>query len=81
MFSSISNQKSSWERLHHRYAHKKWYLEESAKKVGFQTKQFQTSPSPLRKHDGCDVYGVFVVLVVDEDKEEEKVTNSASDEN
>lgn len=64
-----------------RYAHKKWYLEESAKKVGFQTKQFRTSPSPLRKHDGVDVYGVLCVLVVDEDKEEEKAANSANGDN
>lgn len=55
-----------------RYAHKKWYLEQSAKKVGFQTKQFQTSPSPLRKHDGVDVYGVLMVLTVEEDAEAAK---------
>ena len=48
--------------------------------ICFQTKQFQTSPSPLRKHDGVDVYGVLVVLVVDEDKEEEKVVNAASED-
>lgn len=62
-----------------RYAHKKWYLEQSAKKVGFQTKQFQTSPSPLRKHDGVDVYGVLVVLTVEEDATAAKDSAAATD--
>jgi len=59
-----------------RYAHRKWYLEQSAKKVGFRTRDFQTSPTPLRKHNGVDVYGVLVVLTVEEEEEEVKETKN-----
>ena len=46
-----------------RFAHLRWYLEQSAKDFGFETKAFQTSPL-LRKHNGQDVYGALVVLIV-----------------
>lgn len=44
-----------------RYAHKRWYLEQSAKEFGFSTKAFEESPL-RRKHDGNDVYAALVVL-------------------
>jgi len=46
-----------------RYAHKRWYLEESAKEFGFVTKAFQVSPLQ-RKHNGRDVYGCLVILTL-----------------
>jgi len=46
-----------------RFAHKKWYIESSAKEWGFTTKHFQATPSPLRYHDNMGVYGALVVLV------------------
>mmetsp|Transcript_11138 Transcript_11138/g.23480 ORF Transcript_11138/g.23480 Transcript_11138/m.23480 type:complete len:537 (+) Transcript_11138:225-1835(+) len=46
-----------------RYAHKRWYIEECARQWGFATKKFQPTATPLRQHDGMDVYGVLVVLV------------------
>ena len=44
-----------------RYAHKRWYLEQSAREFGFQTKAFQISKLQ-RKHNGYDVYGALIVL-------------------
>jgi len=45
-----------------RYAHKRWYLEESAKEFGFETRSFEVYPLQ-RKHDGRDVYNALVVLI------------------
>lgn len=47
-----------------RYAQKRWYLERSAKEMGFETKAFQATSKPLRKHNGVNVYGVLVVLAI-----------------
>ena len=57
-----------------RYAHKRWYLEQSVAEWGFVTKKFEATPSPIRKHDGMDVYGVLVVLV---GGKEEDIKNDA----
>ena len=46
-----------------RYAHKRWYLEESAKEFGFVTKAFRATPLH-RKHNGHEVYGCLVVLTI-----------------
>lgn len=45
-----------------RYAHKRWYLEQSATEWGFETKRFEPTASPLRQHNGINVFGVLVVL-------------------
>eukprot|EP00586_Coscinodiscus_wailesii_P005565 CAMPEP_0172489262 /NCGR_PEP_ID=MMETSP1066-20121228/19158_1 /TAXON_ID=671091 /ORGANISM="Coscinodiscus wailesii, Strain CCMP2513" /LENGTH=533 /DNA_ID=CAMNT_0013256985 /DNA_START=394 /DNA_END=1995 /DNA_ORIENTATION=+ len=52
-----------------RYAHKKWYLDESTKASGFATKAFQPTAVPLRQHNGANVYGVLVVLEIDKSVE------------
>eukprot|EP00537_Pseudo-nitzschia_pungens_P002873 CAMPEP_0172368908 /NCGR_PEP_ID=MMETSP1060-20121228/29636_1 /TAXON_ID=37318 /ORGANISM="Pseudo-nitzschia pungens, Strain cf. cingulata" /LENGTH=533 /DNA_ID=CAMNT_0013093649 /DNA_START=90 /DNA_END=1691 /DNA_ORIENTATION=+ len=46
-----------------RYAHKRWYLEESIQEFGFETKAFEMTPLH-RKHNGRDVYSVMVILTV-----------------
>jgi len=46
-----------------RFAHKRWYLEESVKEFGFEAKAFQTS-SLQRKHNGRNVHVALVVLTV-----------------
>jgi len=46
-----------------RYAHKRWYLEDSAREFGFVTKAFRKAPLQ-RTHNGFDVYGCLVVLTI-----------------
>lgn len=61
-----------------RYAHKRSYLEQSAKEFGFETKAFEVSPLQ-RTHNGRDVLGALVVLTVcNEENGGEKNLSSTS---
>lgn len=46
-----------------RYTHERWYLEQSAKEFGFETKAFLASPLQ-RTHNGRNVCGALIVLAV-----------------